>query len=106
MTLLKKGDTVLVLKGKNRNKRGKIVEIKSKKGMAILEGVNVYKKHQKPDPNKRKPGGIIDVAMPIDVTNLQFVNPRTNKPDKLTRKLVEGKWQRCSKLTGEIIEVK
>jgi large subunit ribosomal protein L24 len=106
MTLLKRGDTVLVLKGKDRNKRGKIVEIKAKKGVAILEGVNVYKKHQKPDPNKRKPGGIIDVAMPIDLTNLQYINSRTNKPDRLGRKFIEGKWQRCSKSTGEVIEVK
>ncbi|MEP0813880.1 MAG: 50S ribosomal protein L24 [bacterium] len=104
MTLLKKGDTVLVLKGKDRGKKGKIVELKSKKGMAIVEGVNVYKKHQKPNPNLRKPGGIIDVAMPVDLSNLQFVNPRTNKPDKLGRKLVDGKWVRFSRTTNEIFE--
>lgn len=106
MSLLKRGDTVYVLKGKDRGKRGKIVEIKAKKGVAIVEGINVYKKHQKSNPNLRKPGGIIDVAMPIDLSNLQFVNPRTNKADKLARKFFEGRWQRCSKSTGEILEVK
>lgn len=104
MPLLKKGDLVLVLKGKDRGKRAKIVELKVKKGMAILEGVNVYKKHQKPNPNMRKPGGIIDVAMPIELSNLQFVNPRTNKPDKLARKFTDGKWIRYSKTTNEIFE--
>lgn len=106
MSLLKKGDTVLVLKGKDRGKRGKIVEIRSKKVTAIVEGINVYKKHERPNPNKRKPGGIIDVAMPIHLSNLQFVNPRTNKPDKLARKKVEGNWERYSIATNEIIEVK
>jgi len=106
VTLLKKGDNVLVLKGKDRGKRGKIVEVKTKKGVAIVEDVNISKKHQKPDPNKRSPGGIIEVAMPINLSNLRFINPRTSKPDKLARKYVEGKWERYSKSTGEIIEVK
>jgi large subunit ribosomal protein L24 len=106
MSLLKKSDLVLILKGKDRGKRGKIVEVKGKKGVAILEGINVYKKHQKSDPNKRKPGGIIDVAMPVDLSNLQYINQRTGKPDRLGRKFIDGSWQRYSKSTGEIIEVK
>ena len=104
MTLLKKGDLVLVLKGRDRGKRGKIVELKVKKSEAILEGVNVYKKHQKANPNARKPGGIIDAAMPMDLSNLQFVNPRTGKPDRLARKFIDGKWVRYSKSTNEIFE--
>lgn len=101
---IRKGDKVQVLTGNDKGKTGEVVEIYPSKQKALVEGVNVKHKHQKPsaaNPN----GGIVQKEAPIHVSNLMLINPATGEPTKVGRKKDEnGKLQRYSKKTGEIIK--
>ena len=74
---LKKGDEVIVLAGKDKGKRGKIVRVISDVRKVIVTDINKYKKHQKPGNNE--PGGIIEKDMPLHVSNVAFYDPSINK---------------------------
>ena len=78
---LKKGDEVIVLTGKDKGKTGKITQIKFSDYKAIVSGINISKKHQK--PNNEKTGGIIDKEMPIHISNLAFYDPNLKKGIKI-----------------------
>lgn len=101
---IKSGDTVVVLAGTAKGERGKIVSIDRKKDRAIVEGVNMAKKHQKPNA-KHPQGGIIEMEAPIHVSNLMLIDPATGEPTKTGRRRnAEGKGERFSKKTGEVIK--
>ena len=94
---LKKGDQIIVLTGKDRNKTGKIISVNLKKDKVVVEGINIYKRHVKPS-NKYPQGGIIDKNMPIEKSNVSVVCPGCNKTTRI--KLTgEGKDKRrvCTK---------
>ena len=74
---LKKGDEVIVLAGKDKGKKGKIIKILPKKNKAVVSDINKFKKNQKPDNNQ--PGGIIEKEMPIHISNLSYFDSSTNK---------------------------
>ena len=99
---LKKGDKVKVIAGSSKGSEGVIAEIFAAKNSAIVEGVNLVKKHQK--PTNDVPGGIIEKAAPIHLSNLMLVDPKTGEITRVGRKLVEGKLERYSKKSGEIIK--
>ena len=100
----KKGDTVLVINGEDKGKKGKIVSIYPKKLEAIIEGVNFLKKHVKPT-EKTPQGGIIDQEGTINVTNLKLICNKCSKPTTVKReKIKEGKRVRVCKKCGEIID--
>ena len=86
MNKLKAGDEVLVIAGKDKGKKG-IVSSMSGRDRVVVEGVNISKKHQKPNPNKNEPGGITAKTMPIHVSNLAIVNSDTGKKDKVCIKI-------------------
>lgn len=101
---IRKGDTVVVLAGNDKTKTGKVLEIISDKNRAIVEGINMVTKHQKPSAGKPE-GGIKKMEGTIHISNLMVVDPSTNKPTRTGRKLNEkGKLQRYSKKTGEFIK--
>jgi large subunit ribosomal protein L24 len=100
---IKKGDEVLVITGKDRGRRGKVVSVDAKKYDAIVENINEYKKHQKPGP-KTPQGGIITVAMAIHLSNLMVVDKSTNKPTRVGRKMVGEKSLRFSKRSGQLLD--
>ena len=101
---IKKGDKVQVLTGNDRGKTGEVLEVNSSTQKAIVEGVNVKHKHQKPSASNPQ-GGINKKEAPIHISNLMLINPATGEPTKVGRKLDEnGKLQRYSKKTGEIIK--
>lgn len=79
---LKKGDQVLVTVGKNRGMKGKISKVFPKTGKILLPGINVYKKHVKPQ-GEGKPGGIVDVVKPLSVTNVALVCPKCGKATRI-----------------------
>lgn len=81
---IKKGDTVIVLSGKDRGKKGKILRVISKTGKIIVEGVNVVKKHQK--PTQKFQGGIIEKPSAIPFGKVQVVCPRCSKKARIGRK--------------------
>jgi large subunit ribosomal protein L24 len=101
---IRKGDTVKVLTGNDRTKTGKVLEIIADKSRAIVEGINIVKKHQKPTAGKPE-GGIKKMEGTIHISNLMLVDPGTGKAVRTGRKLNEkGKLQRFSKKTGEFIK--
>ncbi len=98
---LKKGDEVIVLAGKDKGKKGKIIKVNPKDNKAIVSDLNKVKKNQKPDNNQ--PGGIIEKEMPIHISNLSFFDPTSNKGIRVGYKIVNNKKVRINKLTGKEI---
>ncbi|MBK8291358.1 MAG: 50S ribosomal protein L24 [Flammeovirgaceae bacterium] len=101
---IRKGDTVVILAGNDKTKTGKVLEIIADKNRAIVEGINMVTKHQKPSAGKPE-GGIKKMEGTIHISNLMLLEPSNGKPTRTGRKLDEkGKLQRYSKKTGELIK--
>lgn len=106
MERLKTGDQVVVMTGKDRGKQGEIQSRVEKDGKVkfLVQGINLVKKHQKPNPALGQTGGIIEKEMPIDGSNLALVNPATGNGDKVGFKVLEdGKKVRVFKSNGEVV---
>jgi large subunit ribosomal protein L24 len=97
---LKKGDTVLVLTGKDKGKKGEIQSVDPKAGKAVVEGVNVAIRHRRQSQTTQ--GGRIPVAMPIDLSNLAMIDS-AGKPTRVGFREEDGKKVRFAKSTGEVI---
>lgn len=103
MNKICKGDEVLVIAGKDKNKRG-VVRTLVGSSKVLVEGVNLVKKHVKPNPMKGDVGGVVNKEMPIDVSNVLLFNPVTQKGDRVGFRLLEdGNKVRVFKSNGEII---
>ena len=103
MLKIKSNDEVVVLAGKDKGKRGKVLKVLE--GKLLVSGVNMAKKHTKPNPQKGVPGGIVEKELPIQVSNVAIYNPNTQKADRVgIRKLEDGKKVRFYKSTDEIIK--
>lgn len=101
---VKKGDTVFVNAGEYKGKKGKVLEVLVQKERAIVEGVNIMSRHTKPNA-KYPQGGIIKREAPIHISNLMLVDPSSDKPTRIGRRLNEsGKLVRYSKKSGEEIK--
>jgi large subunit ribosomal protein L24 len=101
---IKKGDTVKVIAGDDKGKSGKVLEVILEKNRAIVEGVNIVTKHQKPSAGKPE-GGIKKTEATIHISNLMLVDPASGKATRTGRKLNDkGKLQRYAKKTGELIK--
>lgn len=101
---IKKGDTVIVNAGDNKGKTGKVVKVLVSKNRAVVEGVNMVSKSQKPSA-KNPQGGIVKVEAPIHISNLNVVDPKTGKATRIGRRLNEnGKLVRYAKKSGEEIK--
>ncbi len=101
-TKLKKSDNVMVLSGKDKGKIGTILSILPLDNKALVKGINIVKKHQK--PSKQSGGGIIEKELPINLSNLSFVSKKDNKPTKIGYKIENDKKQRFEKRTGDTIK--
>ncbi len=102
MRKLIKGDEVIVITGKDKGRRGTVRQVLDDK--AIVDNVNVVKKHQKGNPNAGVTGGIIDKEMPIELSNLMVFNPTTGKGDRVGIKTQDdGKKVRVFKSNGETV---
>lgn len=103
MERLKTGDQVIVIAGKDRGKQGEI-KARAKDGKFLVEGINLVKKHTKPNPQMGVTGGILDKEMPIDGSNLALLNPATGKGDKVGFKILDdGRKVRVFKSNGEVV---
>ncbi len=100
---IRTGDTVLVISGDDKGKTGKVLKALPKENKVIVEGVNVNKKHVKPSQANPK-GSIKEINLPIDVSNVAFVDPKINKATKVGYTEVDGKKVRVAKKSGEIIK--
>jgi len=104
MNKLKKDDEVIVLSGRDKGKRGKVVTIRDD-GRALVSGVNVVKRHTKANPNAGEQGGIKEQEAPIQISNLAIFNTATDKADRVGFKIQDdGKKVRIYKSTQEVID--
>ncbi|ODS90691.1 MAG: 50S ribosomal protein L24 [Comamonas sp. SCN 65-56] len=100
MNKLRKGDSVIVLTGRDKGKRG-TVTLRKDETHLVIEGVNMVKKHVKPNPMKGTAGGIVEKAMPIHQSNVAIFNAQTGKADRVGIKMSDdGKRTRVYKSTG------
>jgi large subunit ribosomal protein L24 len=101
---IKKGDTVVVIAGNNKGKKGRVLEVITNKERALVEGVNMMKKSTK--PNAKSPqGGIIEKEAPVHISNLMVFDAKAGKPTRVGRRLnAEGNLVRYSKKSGEEIK--
>ena len=101
---IRKGDTVLVIAGDDKGKKGTVLEVLLEKNRAVVEGINIVTKHTKPSAGKPE-GGLKKTEAALHVSNLKLVDPATDKPTRIGRKLNDkNKLQRYSKKTGEFIK--
>ena len=98
---IKKGDTVKVIAGKDKDKEGKVMSVDAKNGKVIVEGVNMIKKHTKPSAANQN-GGIITKEAPIDASNVMYVNK--GKATRIGFKIEKDKKVRYAKSTGDVID--
>jgi len=104
MNKIRKGDQVIVLTGRDKGKRGTVTQ-RVDEDHVIVEGVNVAKKHVKPNPMKGTTGGVVDKTMPIHQSNVAIFNAATGKADRVGAKiLADGKKVRVFKSSGEEIK--
>jgi large subunit ribosomal protein L24 len=107
MIRLKKNDKVKVISGNHKGKEGKILKIFPDKNAVIVEGVNIIKRHTR--PNQKNPqGGITQKEAPIHISNIMLLDPKSNEPSRIGMQIIEGedgkkKRMRYSKKSGEII---
>jgi large subunit ribosomal protein L24 len=105
MNKIRKGDEIVVITGKDKGRRGTVLRIFDDERV-LVEGVNVAKKHQKPNPNEGVPGGIIDREMPLDISNVLVFNPKTKKGDRVGIKVSDdGSKERIFRSTGETVDI-
>jgi len=98
---VKKNDQVLVTTGKDRGARGRVLRVIATTGKAIVERVNMMKRHTRPNPNRGIQGGILEREAPIQVSNLMVICPECGKPSRLGRKRLEdGRAARVCKNCG------
>ena len=100
---IKKDDTVIVLAGEDKGKTGKVLKVLVEKNRAIVEGVNIVKKHTKPNA-KNPQGGIVSQEAPIHVSNLQLIDPKSGKPTRVGYRMDGDKKVRYAKKSGEEIK--
>lgn len=86
---LKKGDQVVVIKGKDKSRKGKIEKVFPKEGKVLIPGINLYKKHLRPQ-GEGKPGGIIDIVKPLRVANVALVCPKCGRPTRIGYQINKG----------------
>lgn len=105
MNKIRKGDEVIVIAGRDKGKRGKVV-LRADDDRVVVEGVNIVKKHAKPNPMKGVTGGIVEKTMSIHQSNVAIFNAATGKADRVGVKvLADGKKVRVFKSSGEEIKV-
>ncbi len=106
MNKMRKGDEVIVITGKDKGRRGTVLQVFDDERV-LVEGVNVAKKHTKPNPNMGVQGGIVDQDMPIEISNVMVFNPKTKKGDRVGIKVSDdGKTkERIFRSSGELVDI-
>ena len=104
MNKIRKGDEVIVLAGKDKGKRGR-VQLRKDDQYLVVEGINLVKKHTKPNPMKGTTGGIVEKAMPIHQSNVAIYNSATGKADRVGIQVDGDNRKRVFKSSGEEIKV-
>lgn len=105
MNRIRKGDEVIVIAGKDKGRRGTVLEI-VEDDRILVEGMNIAKKHQKGNPNQGIEGGIVDKAMPMHISNVAVFNPKTKQGDRVGFRVSdEGSKERIFRSSGEVVDI-
>lgn len=102
MRKIRKDDEVIVIAGRDKGRRSSVTRIVSDR--AIVSGVNMVKKHVRPQPQNNEPGGIKEVEAPIAISNIALLNPETDKADRVTIRVVDGKRARYFKSSNTPVD--
>ena len=104
MKNIRKGDEVIVIAGKDKGRRGSVLRVEGDR--VVVENVNVVKKHQKPNPGKNVPGGIVEMEMSLHISNVMLFNSVTGKGDRVGVKTLEdGRQVRIFRSNKEVVDV-
>ena len=102
---IKKGDSVEVIAGKDAGKRGRVLRVDRDRERIVIEGVNMIKRHTRPNPSKRVQGGIVEREAPIHVSNVMVVSPDSGRPTRIGYKILDdGRKVRVAKVDGAILD--
>ena len=103
-TPIRRNDKVVVITGKDRGKRGRVLKVVAAKNRLLVEGVNVIKRHTKANPQKQIKGGVVEREAPLHASNVQYVCPECGKPTRLGRTVLsDGRKVRiCRKCEGVV----
>jgi len=105
MNRIKKGDEVVVIAGKDKGRRGTVLSILAN-GRVVVEGINVARKHMRPNPQQGVQGGIVEKEMPLDRSNVMVWNPLSLKGDRIgIKSLEDGRRVRFFKSNNEVVDV-
>lgn len=105
MNRIRKGDDVIVIAGRDKGRRGTVLRIVDADHL-VAEGINVVKKHQRPNPQKGLQGGIIEKEMPIHISNVMLFNPVSGKGDRVGFRILEdGRKVRVFRSNNEVVDV-
>jgi large subunit ribosomal protein L24 len=101
-TPIRKNDNVVVTTGKDRGKRGRVVRLVPQKNRLVVEGVNIMKRHTRPNPQKNVKGGVMEREAPLHASNVQIVCPECGKPTRIGKKILDDgrKVRVCRKCEG------
>lgn len=100
---IRRDDEIVVLAGKDKGKQGKVLKVLPSEDRLVVEGVNLVKKHQKPNPQLNVPGGIVEKEASIHVSNVAILNPKTGKADRVGFRFEDEKKVRFFKSDGELV---
>ena len=105
MNKIRKGDEVIVRTGKDKGRRGTVLQVLAD-DRVLVEGINIAKKHQKPNPNAGVQGGIIDREMPLEISNVMVFNPKTKKGERIgIRVNDDGTKERIFRSSGDVVDI-
>lgn len=99
---IKTGDNVIMLSGKDKGKKGKVLKAFPSTGKVVVEGINILKKHQKAR-QQGKSGEVIELPSPVDASNVALIDPKSNKATRINYKVEGGKKVRVSNKSGQVI---
>ena len=104
-TKIRKGDQVIVITGRDKGKRGRVLEVKPAEGKIKVEGVGVIKRHQRANPGANKPGGIIEREAYVDISNVQLIDPADGSPTRVRYDVAEdGTKSRVASGSGQVLD--
>jgi large subunit ribosomal protein L24 len=102
---IRKNDQVLVRTGKDRGKRGRVLIVLPEKNRLVVEGVNVIKRHTKPNPQKNIKGGIVEREASIHLSNVMLIDPETSEPTRIgSQTLADGRRVRIGRKSGAVVD--
>lgn len=102
---IRKKDTVVVIAGKDKGARGRVLRVTPQSDRILIEGVNMIKRHTKPNPQRKIQGGVVERESPVHISNVQMLDPETDKPTRVgTKVLADGRRVRVARRSGAVLD--